>query len=195
MQSNVRSVCVYCGSRVGTNSSYADAAERLGDAIGKAGLDLVYGAGSVGLMGITARSARAAGGRVIGIIPDHLDDVEITQDGLSDTIVTKSMHERKKLMFDKSDAFIVMPGGLGTLDETFEIMTWAQLSLHKRPIIIVNQDGYWDPFIALVDHVVAHGFASQQHAALLKTVDTPEEAVASLLTTPISQTPAKTDLF
>ncbi len=195
MSRPISTVCVYCGARVGNKPIYKAAARTLGKLIGEAGLTLVYGAGSIGLMGVVARAAIDAGSEVIGIIPEHLDEVEITQHGLKETIVTDNMHDRKRLMFDRSDAFIVLPGGLGTLDETFEIMTWAQLSLHKRPIILVNQDGYWDSFIRLVDHVVDEGFASAENARLITVVATPEAAIGAICGTPASEGPAKTDLI
>lgn len=195
MNEKIKSVCVYCGSRPGNSPAYALAAERLGYMIGETGLSLVYGAGSIGLMGIVARSAISAGAPVIGIIPEHLDAVEITQADLTEIHITHTMHDRKKMMFDRSDAFIVLPGGLGTLDETFEIMTWAQLSLHKKPVILVNEQGYWDPFVSLVDHVVNEGFASAEHARLLSVVDTVDGAVGLLAGTPKTENKGRSDLF
>ncbi|RMB08512.1 TIGR00730 family Rossman fold protein [Eilatimonas milleporae] len=176
----VKTVCVYCGSRHGTRPAYTTLAQTLGTQLAKEGFGLVYGAGSVGLMGEVARSATHAGARVVGIIPDHLDAVEITQEGLSETIVTTSMHERKKLMFDMSDAFLILPGGLGTLDETFEILTWRQLGLHKKPIILINEGGFWSPLIDLIDTVVTEGFAGHHHRDMLKVADTVDQAVTLL---------------
>ncbi|UTW60467.1 TIGR00730 family Rossman fold protein [Kordiimonas sp. SCSIO 12603] len=176
----MKSVCVYCGSRLGNKSYYQELANNLGEMIAGADMSLVYGAGSVGLMGVVARAARDAGGNVIGIIPEHLDDVEITQDGLAELHITDNMHERKKMMFDRSDAFIVLPGGLGTLDETMEMMTWAQLSLHKKPIILINYKDFWSPLVELIDHVVNDGFASDEHGKLLTVVETAEEAMELL---------------
>ncbi|WP_255832526.1 TIGR00730 family Rossman fold protein [Kordiimonas sp. SCSIO 12603] len=179
-ENNIKSVCVYCGSRLGNKSYYQELANNLGEMIAGADMSLVYGAGSVGLMGVVARAARDAGGNVIGIIPEHLDDVEITQDGLAELHITDNMHERKKMMFDRSDAFIVLPGGLGTLDETMEMMTWAQLSLHKKPIILINYKDFWSPLVELIDHVVNDGFASDEHGKLLTVVETAEEAMELL---------------
>ena len=176
----VKSVCVYCGSRLGNKDLYQKQAKELGERIAKAGLSLVYGAGSIGLMGVVARAARDNGADVIGIIPEHLDDIEITQPGLAELHITDDMHQRKKMMFERSDAFIVLPGGLGTLDETLEMMTWAQLSLHSKPIILVNTNGYWSPLVELVSHVVADGFASSENAELLTVVSSPAEAIAHL---------------
>lgn len=173
----IKTVCVYCGSRMGNKLLYQKQAEEMGSLIADAGLALVYGAGSIGLMGVVARSAKDSGADVIGIIPAHLDDVEITQDGLSELHVTDDMHQRKKLMFERSDAFIVLPGGLGTLDETLEMMTWAQLNLHAKPIIIVNSNNYWSPLLELVDHVVTDGFAAPENAGLLTVAETPAGAI------------------
>nr|WP_262689675.1 TIGR00730 family Rossman fold protein [Kordiimonas aestuarii] len=173
-------MCVYCGSRMGKGPEYEALANELGGVIASEGMNLVYGAGSVGLMGVVARAARDAGSDVIGIIPEHLDAVEITQEGLSELHVTRNMHERKKMMFDRSDAFIVLPGGLGTLDETLEIMTWAQLSLHKKPIILLNHKGYWSPLLELINHVVTEGFASRENAALLQVAENVTEAMKLL---------------
>jgi uncharacterized protein (TIGR00730 family) len=175
--STIKSVCVYCGSRMGNKPYYKTLAKNTGQLIAQNNMQLVYGAGSIGLMGVVARAATEAGGDVIGIIPRHLDEVEITQSGLAELYVTDDMHERKKMMFDRSDAFIVLPGGLGTLDETMEMMTWAQLSLHKKPILLVNYNDFWTPLVELIDHVVKDGFANPDHAALIKVVETAEEAM------------------
>ena len=179
-ENNINSVCVYCGSRLGNKPYYQELANSLGKMIANADMSLVYGAGSVGLMGVVARAARDSGGEVIGIIPEHLDDVEITQEGLTELHITDNMHERKKMMFDRSDAFIVLPGGLGTLDETMEMMTWAQLSLHKKPIILINYKDFWSPLVELIEHVVSDGFASVEHGKLLTVVETAEEAMELL---------------
>ncbi|MFC3050905.1 LOG family protein [Kordiimonas pumila] len=177
LPSAIQSVCVYCGSRMGNKPEYKILASKIGELIAQENMQLVYGAGSIGLMGVVARAARDAGAPVIGIIPQHLDAVEITQDGLSELHITDNMHERKKMMFDRSDAFIVLPGGLGTLDETMEMMTWAQLSLHKKPIVLVNHNGFWSPLIELIKHVVEDGFASEEHGKLITVVETGEEAI------------------
>ncbi len=173
----IKTVCVYCGSRMGNKQLYKDQAAELGQRIAEAGLSLVYGGGSIGLMGVVARSASEHGVDVVGIIPHHLDDVEVTQEGLSELHLTDDMHQRKKMMFERSDAFIVLPGGLGTLDETLEMMTWAQLSLHSKPIIIVNSNNYWSPLLELVEHVVTDGFAAPENADLLTVTDSPEGAI------------------
>ncbi len=191
----IKTVCVYCGSRLGNKSAYATIAEQLGSLIAKNGMSLVYGAGSIGLMGIVARAARDAGAPVIGIIPEHLDAVEITQDGLTELHITENMHDRKRMMFDRSDAFIVLPGGLGTLDETLEIITWAQLSLHKKPIVLLNHENYWTPLMELVSNVVEGGFAAPENATLLSVVETAEDAIEQLKQMETAPSDARSDLF
>lgn len=156
--SNIRSVCVYCGSSNYVDEAYKQAAKQTGHLLATAGLEIVYGGGNVGLMGITADAALAAGGRVIGIIPDHIQKFEVDHTGLTELHVVDSMHTRKRMMVERSDAFIVLPGGIGTLDEMFEIITWRQLQLHAKPVIIVNINGFWDPLLALMDHMQATGF-------------------------------------
>ena len=192
---DIQSVCVYCGSRTGENPAHAQAAEDLGTALGRRGNTLVYGAGSVGLMGIAARAAMKAGGKVVGIIPDHLDDVEITESGLTETIITPNMHERKKIMFDRSDAFVVLPGGFGTMDEMFEILTWAQLKLHNRPIIVLDSDGFWSPLFGLIDNIVSQGFAERETAEKLTRCQTVSDALQKLDDFKASDTAVRSDLF
>ena len=153
------SVCVYCGSRTGADPEYAAQAEALGKGLAVAGHRLVYGAGDVGLMGIVARAAQAQGGETFGVIPTHLMRAEVGKTDLTTLVITENMHERKKVMFMNSDAVVVMPGGAGSMDEFFEVLTWAQLDLHAKPIILMNTAGYWDPLIALIDHMIAQGFA------------------------------------
>ncbi len=169
--SEIKSICVYCGSRSGARSDYADLARLTGESLARAGITLVYGGGQVGLMGLAAREAISSGGRVVGIIPEHLDEVEIAQTGLSELHVVADMHTRKRMMFDRSDAFIVLPGGLGTLEEFLEMLTWKQLGLHDKPIYLLNHKGYWDPLIKLFDRVTDQGFATLSNLALFQTVD------------------------
>ncbi|MGR3454973.1 LOG family protein [Pseudooceanicola sp.] len=164
------SICVFCGSRNGAKPSYAAEAERLGAALAGADWRLVYGAGDVGLMGLTARAAQKAGGETFGVIPVHLLELEVGKRDLSQFVVTETMHERKKVMFMNSDAIVVLPGGAGSLDEFFEVLTWRQLGLHAKPIILLNTEGYWDPLIALVDHVVAEEFAAPSLRDMVQTV-------------------------
>lgn len=154
-----RSVCVYCGSRGGARPAYAQAARDTGALLARRGWGLVYGAGDVGLMGLVAQAAQAGRGRTFGVIPLHLLDLEVGKRDLDSFVVTETMHERKKVMFMNADAIVVLPGGAGSLDEFFEVLTWRQLGLHAKPVILLNVEGYWDPLRALLDHVVAEGFA------------------------------------
>lgn len=153
------SVCVYCGARKGARPAYAQAARDTGRMLAANGWRLVYGAGDVGLMGEVARAAQAAGGQTFGVIPTHLMDLEVGKRDLSTLVITETMHERKKVMFMNADAVLVLPGGGGSLDEFFEVLTWRQLDLHRKPIVILNSEGYWDPLLALIDRVVEEGFA------------------------------------
>lgn len=169
-----RSVCVYCGSRFGKKTAYKQAATDLGQAIATQGWRLVYGAGDVGLMGAVANGAQAAGGETFGVIPEHLLKWEVGKRDLTQFIVTENMHERKKVMYMNSDAIVVLPGGAGSLDELFEVLTWRQLGLHEKPIYLLNVDGYWDALIALLEHVISEGFADaslQDFYEVLDTVD------------------------
>jgi hypothetical protein len=149
-----RSVCVFCGSSDRGSRVHKAEAARLGRLLAQAGIELVYGGGRVGIMGVIANAALEAGGRVVGVIPEHLMRREVGHLGTTELIVTASMHERKATMFARADAFVVLPGGPGTLDETFEILTWRQLGLHDKPLIICDSGGYWGPLTALVDHMV-----------------------------------------
>lgn len=149
----LRSICVYCGSGSGTNPAHPEAARILGRAMAEAGVRLVYGGGSVGLMGIIARATLDAGGEVTGIIPRFLERREILMQDLTETIVTEDMHERKMLMYERADAFVALPGGVGTLEELVEQMTWAQLGQHEKPVLLANIDGFWDAFIHLLEQM------------------------------------------
>lgn len=155
----LRSICVYCGSRVGDRASYVDEATTLGQGIASRGWRLVYGAGDIGLMGTVARAAQGAKGETFGVIPTHLVKAEVGKTDLTRYVVTENMHERKKVMFMNADAIVVMPGGAGSMDEFFEVLTWAQLGLHNKPIVLMNVEGYWDPLIDLMDHMINSGFA------------------------------------
>lgn len=179
-QPSFPSICVYCGSRFGNDPSYKLAAETLGTRIATSGRRLVYGAGSIGLMGVVAQSTLSSGGEVVGVIPDHLDDIEITQPGLSELHITKDMHERKRMMYEQSDAFFLLAGGLGSLDETFEMLTWAQLGLHSKPIIAINTLGYWDKFLDLLHHIADQGFASHENIKLIQVARDTEHAFSIL---------------
>lgn len=154
-----KSICVYCGSRMGNDPAFARDAHDLGVALAQTGWRLVYGAGDVGLMGTVARAAQNAGGDTFGVIPKHLVDWEVGKTDLTRYVVTETMHERKKVMFMNCDAVVVLPGGAGSLDEMFEVLTWRQLGLHEKPVIIVNTNDYWEPLLQLITSVVDQGFA------------------------------------
>jgi len=158
MMSPKHNLCVYCGSGPGRNPAYAAAARDLGLALAEDGIGLVYGGGSLGLMGEVARATLAAGGHVTGIIPEFLVTRERMLAEVNELIVTANMHERKMTMFERSDGFVAMPGGIGTLEELVEITTWAQLDRHNKPIILCNIDGYWDPLVTLFNHMRAENF-------------------------------------
>ena len=153
------SLCVFCGARPGTNPAHLTAARDTGTMIARLGWRLVYGAGDVGLMGEVARAAQTAGAPTFGVIPTHLIAMEVGKRDLSTYVITENMHERKKVMFMNSDAIAVLPGGAGSLDEFFEVLTWAQIGLHGKPIYLLDIAGYWQPLIALIDHIIAQGFA------------------------------------
>lgn len=155
----INSLCVFCGASTPPDSRFLDAADVLGKKLAMEGIELVYGGGALGLMGTVARAARDNGGKVTGIIPHFLTKLEAKLEGISETIEVETMHQRKRLMFERSDAFAVLPGGMGTLDETVEMITWAQLQLHKKPILLVDVLGYWQPFASLIEHVISNGFA------------------------------------
>ncbi|UYP69072.1 TIGR00730 family Rossman fold protein [Thalassobacter stenotrophicus] len=171
------SVCVYCGSRDGNNPAYAAAADALGHGLAIRGWRLVYGAGDVGLMGRVARGAQAAGGDTFGVIPTHLLQREVGKRDLGTFIITETMHERKKVMFMNADAVVVLPGGAGSLDELMEVLTWAQLGLHAKPIVLLNTDGYWNPLLSLMHHVVDEGFADASLLSLFTVRDDVEDAL------------------
>ncbi len=173
----LKALCVFCGSSHGSDPAHREAATRLGATMGRAGVDLVYGGGHVGLMGAVAEAALAAGSRVTGIIPEHLTRVEKPFHQSTELIVVDSMHTRKREMFERSDAFCVLPGGMGTMDEFFEILTWKQLRLHNKPVVIVNHRGYWDPLIKLSESIVGNGFASQATRKLYCVVDAVDEVL------------------
>ncbi|MCE7008486.1 TIGR00730 family Rossman fold protein [Kibdelosporangium philippinense] len=171
-------ICVFCGSAAGTKPRYAAAAAELGKLLAKRGITLVYGGASVGTMGIIADAALEAGGEVIGVIPTSMTDREIAHQGLTELHVVSTMHERKALMAELSDAFLALPGGAGTLDELFEIWTWYQIGVHSKPIGIANIDGFYDPLIAMVDHMVAEGFIRASYRDFI-TIETDLEKLVS----------------
>jgi len=177
---HVTRLCIYCGSAVGLDRRYHDAARELGEALAKAGIELVFGGGRVGLMGVLADAVLAGGGRVVGIIPDRLRAAELAHPGATELVIAGSMHDRKRLMAERADAFAVLPGGIGTLDETFEILTWRQLGLHDKPIFLVDVAGYWRPLRDLFDHLAAHGFTETLAPRLLQIVPDVAELMTAL---------------
>ncbi|MEM6462922.1 MAG: TIGR00730 family Rossman fold protein [Pseudomonadota bacterium] len=179
-----QSICVYCGSQAGSDPVFMETARQLGLSIAKHGLRLVYGGGTGGLMGASAQSAIDAGGRVTGIIPEFLRDLEAPRaDKLAfdELIVTKDMHERKHAMFEKSGAFVALPGGIGTLEEIIEIMTWSQLGRHRRPMVLANISGFWDPLLELLNHMATSGFLHSAHLARPLVVTEADKIVPTII--------------
>lgn len=174
------SVCVFCGSSSRVAAPHRDAAARLGTLLGERGIRLVYGGGRIGLMGILADAALAAGGRVVGVIPRFLVDLEVAHTGLTALRVVDSMHERKRTMAELADGFVALPGGFGTLEETVEVMTWHQLGLHRKPTVLVSVDGFWEPFAQLVDRFVDEAFAHPEQRGSFTIVDGPDAVLDAL---------------
>ena len=169
-----KSVCVFCGSRAGKTSEFLTAAEKLGELIAKHGWRLVYGAGDVGLMGELAKSVQKNNGDILGVIPTHLLEMEVAKTDLTSFIVTENMHERKKVMFMNSEAIVILPGGIGTLDEFFEVLTWRQLNLHNKNIYILNINGFWNKLISLLDELVSQEFIEssvREYYSVLSSID------------------------
>lgn len=177
----IRRVTVYCASSLGKQSGYREAAHALGTLIGKRQLSLVYGGAHIGLMGVCADAVLRAGGKVIGVIPEQLLQREVAHTSLSELLVVKTMHERKQKMVDLGDAFIALPGGFGTLDEVFEIATWAQLAIHQKPIVLINVAGYYDHLLAFLDHAVNEGLLHASNRAHIKHVASVAELETLLL--------------
>jgi uncharacterized protein (TIGR00730 family) len=188
--SSLKRICVFCGSSVGTRPAYATAARELGRTLAERGLGIVFGGGKVGLMGVLADAALAAGGEAIGVIPEALVAREIAHNGLTKLHVVRSMHERKTLMADLADAFIALPGGYGTFEEFFEAVTWTQLGIHKKPCGLLNVDGYYDALLALLDRAVGEGFVRAANRSLV--LDAPD--VSGLLDKLESFRPAAAEL-
>lgn len=175
----IEALCLFCGSRTGHDPAHALLAGLVGVLLAEAGVTLVYGGGSLGLMGVAARACLAAGGRVVGVIPDYLATREIAQTGLSELVLVDSLMTRKKVMAERADAFLALPGGVGTLDETLEMMTWAELGQHGKPTWLLGANGYWQPFQALLDHVAAAGFGDAR--ALGRLIELPDIATLAAL--------------
>ena len=181
------SICVFCGSRSGVQPEFAADAKELGAAIAKHRWRLVYGAGDVGIMGEVAASASASGAEVLGVIPIHLVGREREGRAPGRHVITENMHERKKVMFMNSDAIAVLPGGAGSLDEFFEVLTWRQLGLHAKPIFVLNTNGFWDPLVGLVDHVIDQGFADPSLRTYVRVVGSVEALVEALRAMPAQE--------
>jgi len=173
-------VCVFCGSSPGNDPAYVAAAESLGTLLGQNGRRLIYGGGAVGLMGVVADATLAAGGKVIGVIPEHLARLEVAHSGLTELHVVGSMHERKQRMASLADGFVVLPGGLGTLEEFCEIWTWGQLGLHRKPYGVLNVAGYFNHLLTFLDHSVTSRFVRQEHRSLVQVSERPAELLARL---------------
>lgn len=182
--SDIQSVCVYCGSSSRVDQMYKDAASNLGRMIADNGWNVVYGGGRVGLMGLVADSALAAGGKVFGVIPKHIQAREIDHTELTELHIVDSMHIRKQMMVDRADAFVILAGGLGTLDEFFELLTWKQLGLHDKPIVMVNIDGYWDKMIEAIEHIADKKFMRNEDLGMYQIVNSVEEVPTAILRAP-----------
>lgn len=181
---NIRSICVYCGSQPGRNPLYREAAARLGSDMARHGIRLVYGGGTKGIMGEVARAVREGGGAITGIIPEFLLDKErggAVSGETGEVIITRDMHERKHLMFERSDAFVALPGGIGTLEEIVEIMTWGQLGRHRKPIAFANVGGFWDPMLTLIGHMDEAGFIHTRANVQPLVIDRAENIVQEIL--------------
>lgn len=176
----MRSVCVFCGASSGHDPAFASAAAGFGQLLAGEGLELVWGGGNVGLMGIVADSVLAAGGRTYGVIPSFMSERELAHPQATEMVVVDSMHARKAAMADRADAFVALPGGFGTLDELFEIVTWAQLHIHAKPVGLLNVRGFFDPLLAMVRHMSAEGFIRPPHLDLLHVAETPAELLRSM---------------
>ncbi len=182
MMPELTSVCVYCASSTGTNDAIVTATKELGSLLAERGIGLVYGGGAVGLMGIVADTVLEAGGDVTGIIPLSLFPREVAHQGCTELITVDSMHERKRLMFERSDAFIALPGGFGTLEEIAEVTTWAQIGMHHKPVGVLNIDGYWDGLLSFLDRAVGDQLLKEQNNQLLLRASTPVDMLAALET-------------
>ncbi len=177
---NFRRICVFCGSNLGISRVYKDAAVTLGRLLAARGIELVYGGGNIGLMGVLADAVLVSGGRVIGVIPESLMAKEVGHAGLTELHIVKSMHERKALMADLSDGFIAMPGGFGTFEEFCEIVTWSQLGIHSKPCGLLNVEGYYDPLLRLFDHAVREGFLREENRRLVLEDHDPEQLLGKM---------------
>jgi hypothetical protein len=182
MMTQIHSLAVFCGSRVGVDPVYAGAGRTLGAGLARMGIRLVYGGGRIGIMGVVADAVLTGGGMVLGVIPRFLTATEVAHAGATEMVVTESMHVRKTRLYEESDAFLVMPGGLGTFDEAFEIITWKQLGLHDKPILIANIDGWAEPLLGLIEHAIERGFAAPNSRMLYEVAGSAEAVLDRLET-------------
>ena len=180
----IQSLAVFCGSRVGKNPAYAEAGQMLGQGLGQAGIRLVYGGGRIGIMGVVADAVLSAGGTVLGVIPEFLTQWEVAHERVTEMVVTDSMHTRKRRLYEESDAFLVMPGGLGTFDEACEIITWKQLRLHDKPIILCDVLGWVQPLVATIDQAISQGFADPACRGLFEVIEGVPAVLERLKTLP-----------
>lgn len=196
MMTSIQSLCVFCGASQGNDPVFMEAGRALGRLMAAANVQLVFGAGGSGVMGAVSAGCLEAGGRAVGIIPQHLVEVEAALPGLTELIVVPDMHTRKRMMFERSDAFCVLPGGFGTMDETFEILTWKQLSLHEKPVILCNVKEYWKPFVQFAESMLSHSFIRQRNMELFTVVDGVEDVLAAANRTAVAETdPTASALF
>lgn len=189
--STLTSLCVFCGASPGSDPQFMAAGRTLGRLLAEAGIQLVFGAGGSGVMGAVSSGCLEAGGRVVGIIPQHLMEIEAALPGLSEQIVVPDMHTRKRMMFERSDAFCVLPGGFGTMDETFEILTWKQLNLHEKPVILCNINDYWKPFVQFAELMLQHGSIRPRNLELFRVADGVEDVLSMIGKTEIFQDAAE----
>ncbi len=187
----VSAICVYCGASEKADPKYKEYAVQLGRLMVQENIALVYGGSQIGLMGATADAVLEGGGNVYGVLPEHLETYEKGHAGITQLTITKDMHQRKKQMFKMAEAFVIMPGGFGTMDEMFEIITWKQLRLHSYPVIIVNVDGYWDALLKLFDSIISKNFASESTRSLYTVVDKVEDIIPTILKMPVPTIEAK----
>lgn len=182
--SEIKSLCVYCGSSGNVDDRFRAAATKMGQTMAENGIRLVYGGGKAGLMGLIADAVMSSGGEAIGIIPEHISSREIQHKGLTELHVVDTMHVRKQMMVDYADAFLILPGGIGTLDELCEIMTWRQLGIHDMPIVVANINDYWTPFLTMIDHIIGQGFMREGDSKILTIVDDLKDVLPALKNAP-----------
>lgn len=187
LRSDKRSLCVFCGAQNAVDKAHLEMGAKTGKAIADAGLRLVFGGGDCGMMGAVANAVMENGGEAIGVFPHHLRTHEAEHTGLTETIIVGSMHERKKLMFDLSDMFAILPGGFGTMDEMFEILTWRQISLHEKPVFIFNHLNYWDPLLVMMEHIIEQRFAKPINREFYDTFQTLESMMDAAINTPLKK--------